>query len=557
MAVFLYMLQTLFALSQFPGSRRFLCAQRQCQEIQEQLLRSYLRQNRETTFGREHDFREIDDITGYRQHVPIRNYQEFLPYLHHIQTGQQGILTAEDVLSFHPTGGTTGTKLIPYTQTLKQEFQRALAPWLWDIFRNFPAIRRGKTYWTITPPGKRRETESQDIPAGFDEDASYFGWKGYFLSHLFAVPSWVTLLEQIENFQFLTLYFLLQARELRWMSIWSPTFFLVLLEQLDRNAEGLLSSIYEGGLKLPKPESLNIHLTDFPKPVRYETKKRARELEQILSLPESQRYRKIWPNLIFVSLWRDAYASHPAQQFATLFPDTHFQGKGVLATEGVVSIPCHAVSKQGGAGCLPAFTSHFLEFMAEDGETYCLWELQAGKQYEVILTTGGGFYRYAIGDLVSVEGFYEGLPLLKFIGRKGRTSDLVGEKLEECFVTHTLEQALAAYPIAFSFLLIAPEIEDQTRGYVVFIESSEDEERLLQLTQTLDRLFMRNVQYEVAIRLGQLIPLRLVKINRNGAAKYLQRCLANGQKLGDIKPLSFDTRTGWQDIFEETPETSL
>lgn len=543
MAVFPYLIQTLFACSQFPGSKRFLRAQRQGKAIQEQILRNYLRKNRETKFGQEHGFREIHDISGYRQRVPIRHYQEFLPYLHQIQAGQQGVLTMEGVLSFHPTGGTTGTKLIPYTRTLQQEFQRALAPWLWDIFLNFPAIRKGKTYWTITPPGKRRDTQPQEIPTGFDDDASYFGWKGYFLQHLFAVPSWVTLSEQIENFHFLTLYFLLQNRELRWMSIWSPTFFLVLTEQLHRNAECLLSSLYEGTLKLPKPENLPLKFQACP------MKKRARELEQIFGLPESERCRKIWPYLTFVSLWKDAYARHPAQQLAALFPDTHFQGKGLLATEGVISIPFHTVSKHGGTGCLPAFTSHFLEFVAEDGETYCLWELQAGKRYEVILTTGGGLYRYAIGDLVTVEGHYHGLPLLKFIGRRDRTSDLVGEKLEEPFVNHALERALTACPITFSFLLIAPEVEEHSRGYILFVESPEEEERLRQFSHTLDRLFMANFQYGIAIKLRQLVPLRLFRINRNGAAKYLQRCLKSGQKLGDIKPLSFDTRTGWQDVF--------
>ena len=65
---------------------------------------------------------------------------------------------------------------------------------------------------------------------GFDEDIAYFGWKSRLLGNIFAVPSWSTQLHSIENFRFLTLYFLLKERNVRWMSLWSPTFLLVVVE---------------------------------------------------------------------------------------------------------------------------------------------------------------------------------------------------------------------------------------------------------------------------------------------------------------------------------------
>ncbi len=513
--------------------------------MQNGLMQAIVRQNEATVFGKEHSFHGIRDLATYRKHVPIRTYQDFLTYIRQIQAGNTQVLTAEPVLLMHPTGGTTGTKLIPYTAALKREFQRALAPWIVNMAASFPDILHGQTYWTITPPKKRIAEHAQEIATDFEEDSAYFGWKGLLLGQLFAVPSWVTQMTRMENFRFLTLYFLLRADNLRWLSIWSPTFLLVLLEELDRHAERLLASLRDGWPDLPEPETLPIPLKRRP------NKARVIALEQALRLPPSERYQAIWPRLSLVSLWKDGASAFPARQLQAFFPKVYFQGKGLLATEGVISIPLQGIVSNGETACVPAFTSHLLEFVSErDGEARWLWELEEGRTYAVILTTGGGFYRYDIGDLVRVEGFWRGLPLLRFIGRKGRHSDLVGEKLEERFVNTAIEQALQSCPIRWSFLLLAPEIKGNQRGYVAFIESEEDERQLSEFIHILEGELCGNFQYDVARRLKQLELLRLFRVARNGAQTYLQRGLDAGQKLGDIKPALFDVRLDWEKWFE-------
>ena len=505
--------------------------------MQNSLMQTIVRKNAATVFGREHSFREIRDLAAYRKHIPIRTYQEFLPYIRQIQAGNAQVLTADPVLLLHPTGGTTGTKLIPYTAGLKREFQRALAPWIVNMASQFPAILHGQTYWTITPPSTRS--------ADFEEDSAYFGWKGLLLGELFAVPSWVTQMKQMENFRFLTLYFLLRADNLRWLSIWSPTFLLVLLEELDCHAERLLASLRDGWPALPEAETFPVRQK------RRSNKARANALEQALRLPLSERYQAIWPRLSLVSLWKDGASAFPARQLQACFPNAYFQGKGLLATEGVISIPLQGIVSSRETACVPAFTSHLLEFVPEqDGEACWLWELEDEQTYAVVLTAGGGLYRYDIGDLVRVEGFWRGLPLLRFIGRKGRHSDLVGEKLEETFVNAAIEQTLRRCPIHWRFLLLAPEIKERRRGYVAFIESEEEERQLLKFVQTLEAELCGNFHYDVARRLKQLEPLRLVRVARNGAQTYLQRGLDAGQKLGDIKPALFDIRSDWEKWFE-------
>jgi hypothetical protein len=352
MAVLPFLFQHAFILTQTPDAWRYAAAVARARQVQERLLRDTLRRNQDTLFGRQYRFDAIRSVDDYRRQVPVLTYQELQPYLDRIHAGQPHILTREPVRYFLPTGGTSGTKLIPYTETLKREFQRGLAPWLTDIARAFPHILGGKTYWSVTPPGHRLATlPVSAIPIGFEDDAAYLGWTGALLGQIFAAPSWLTHVRSLENFRFLTLYFLLREANLRWVSVWSPTFWLVLLQELPTHAEALLASLRDGRLYLPEQESLPAPCAPKPLP------QRAVRLEICFAAAPAERYAQIWPRLRFLSLWRDAYARHSAEQVQQLFPQASVQGKGLLATEGVMTIPLHAAG-----GCVPAITSHVLEF---------------------------------------------------------------------------------------------------------------------------------------------------------------------------------------------------
>ena len=63
----------------------------------------------------------------------------------------------------------------------------------------------------------------------------------------------------------------------------------------------------------------------------------------------------------------------------------------------------------------------------------------------MILTTSGGLYRYRLKDIVRVTGFAGSVPLIKFMGKQDKVSDLFGEKLNERFVQDTFS-ALGLVP---------------------------------------------------------------------------------------------------------------
>ena len=75
--------------------------------------------------------------------------------------------------------------------------------------------------------------------------------------------------------------------------------------------------------------------------------------------------------------------------------------------------------------------SSFFEFRDaqaddDDNNTITMDQLEVGKEYEVILTNLGGFYRYKIQDVIRVLGFYNNLPLITFAYRKGQLANAAG-----------------------------------------------------------------------------------------------------------------------------------
>jgi hypothetical protein len=231
-----------------------------------------------------------------------------------------------------------------------------------------------------------------------------------------------------------------------------------------------------------------------------------------------------WPHLRVISCWADANAAAPAAALAKKFPHAKIQPKGLLSTEGFVTIPYDGEN-------VLAYRSHFYEFR-DGGDVRLAHELDIGRRYEVVITTGGGLTRYATEDIVEVKGYRGQAPILEFIGRASHISDHFGEKLNEIFVRERLQRALRDVPHAFAMLAC------DGNAYVLYLESEAPID-----VAALDASLRESHHYDLARRLGQLTPLRLHRVH-NAAATYL-RIKSATQPLGTIKIPALDRDQGW------------
>lgn len=335
-------------------------------------LDSLLAANAGTRYLRAHG--SPRDETEFRARIPVVSHQDLLPDLLRIQDGAADVLFAGRPVAYERTSGSAGgAKVIPYSAAGLDDFRGALIPWLIDGTRRYHVT--GRAYFSISPATRPPE-HLNGVPVGLS-DAAYLGdAAAQILGQVAAVPFGIAAITDVGRWRQETLAHLAAARDLEFISCWSPTFLLRLLD-------------------------------DLPDP------------------------REIWPQLKLVSCWADAGSSSFAAQLAERVAHAHVQPKGLISTECAVSIP-------DSSDRAVLSTRGFFEFERE-GIISLAHRLEIGSTYEVIATTASGLYRYRTGDRVCVEAYApDGRPYLTFVGRSELTSDLVGEKLTETFVAECL-----------------------------------------------------------------------------------------------------------------------
>lgn len=84
---------------------------------QENILKNLLKTGRNTEFGKESRFQEVNNFEEFKQSVPIRDYEQLKPWIERIKQGKHNILWRGLPEYFAKTSGTTsGTKYIPITK---------------------------------------------------------------------------------------------------------------------------------------------------------------------------------------------------------------------------------------------------------------------------------------------------------------------------------------------------------------------------------------------------------------------------------------------------------
>lgn len=425
-----------------------------------------------TEFGRAHCFGSIRRPEEFREAIPPGNYEDHRSWIERAANGERGVAACGEVLGFERTSGTSSRpKWIPLTEGLQEQFARGLAAWFGGWRTRRPEVFSGRAYWALSPAGMAAETTPGGLPVGMAGDAAYFpDAVGARLAEWLVVPGLSGGLSTLFDE---TAEALLATPDLSLVSVWSPTFLLGIDAAVERRRPG-------------------------------------------------KRWSDLWPKLALASCWADASSAPWIPLLRERLGKVGIEPKGLLATEGITSLP----DEIDGSPRLAA-ECHWHEFLDEAGRFTELRDLKPGCDYEVLLTTAGGLFRYRSGDRVRVTAA-GALPRLRFTGRGGSTSDLVGEKLHE-------NEVLAAFLATGERGLLAAD--PRRPGYDLWLEEG---------TRAADlvALLRRNPYFDQALRLHQLPPPALRRLPPGWPLK-LAASLATlrGARVGDVKlPLLVTTQ---------------
>ncbi len=261
-------------------------------------LKRIIERNKSSEYGLKHNFEEIKSIEQYKLQVPLRDYNDYFPYIERMARGEKNILVSEPIEYFSHTSGTTGSqKLIPSTKSSRRKASKYMA-----ILTSRYAYKNFKSNWTfgrglmLADIVKTSYTEA-GIPICSGTSGGFNSIKRM-IPYLYTSPLEVMKITDKHTALYLHCLFALKDRSLSFISSVFISNVLDFFRLMEKSKKELIKDIKEGRINRALPledkvrKSLNILL--FPDAARGE------EVFQEFNKGFKGVARRLWPKLSYI-----------------------------------------------------------------------------------------------------------------------------------------------------------------------------------------------------------------------------------------------------------------
>lgn len=495
--------------------------------------------NENTEFGREYSFSSISTIDDYRTRVPIRRYNDFVPYIERIFKGEKNILTAADVSMFGVTSGTSAeAKYIPLTRPFTLEHHASHLVWMFNMIAARDEGVVGQIFSMVSPAVQGYTPAG--VPYGSSSGKQYRE-QSVPIRMLHPVPYDVCRISDSEAKYYVTLAFALKA-DLRVVNSVNPSTLVMLAGMLKDWSEPLLEDIKTG--KLHNAPGLTAEETALYNRLFKADALRSGRLREVLKCEGSLTPAGAWANLRAINTWQGGNAPFYLGKVKELWGDVPQRCLGLRATEGTFSIPLEDHSPSG----VIAVGGHFMEFVPDDGHqeisedspTLLAHELETGKKYRLIITTSSGLYRYDLGDIVEVTGMRANTPEIAFLHKAGGVLSVTGEKVYADQAVMAMAEASGKISFTVADFTLTYAIHEGAVSYKLYLElaAEQKDEEIRELVSLFDAELQRiNLEYREKRDSGRLRKPFAVILKKGSYDNYRNRLVVQGKPDGQIKPL--------------------
>uniref|UniRef100_A0A803QK88 Uncharacterized protein n=1 Tax=Cannabis sativa TaxID=3483 RepID=A0A803QK88_CANSA len=175
-----------------------------------------------------------------------------------------------------------------------------------------------------------------------------------------------------------------------------------------------------------------------------------------------------------------------------------------------------------------------------EDEPVPLSQVKVGQEYEIVLTTFTGLYRYRLGDVVEVAGFHNGTPKLNFLCRRKLLLTVNIDKNTEKDLQIVVEKGSELLTSKAKAELVDftshAEVAKQPGHYIIYweIKGDADERVLKECCGEMDASFVDH-GYVVSRRTNSIGPLELCIVERGTFKKILEHFIGNGAAMSQFK----------------------
>ena len=463
-------------------------------EDQDAILKSLIKNGKDTEFGKQHHLASVTNHAEFAAAVPVRDYEEFRPFIQKIKEGKHNILWKGKPIYFAKTSGTTsGIKYIPITKdSIDNHIDTARNALLCYMAEsgNYD-FAKGKMIFLSGSPELERIA---DIPTG--------RLSGIVNHH---IPKYLRTNQ-------------LPSYETNCIEDWETKLDKIVEETLKQDMT-LISGI---------PPWMQMY---FDRLIEKGNKKVAELFPNFSIMVQGGVNFDPYKAKLFESIGKkiDCIELFPASEGFFAFQDSQKAEGLLLNTNSGIYFEF-----------IPAN-----EIFNENPTRLSLHDVKVGENYALIISSNAGLWGYNIGDTVK---FVNTDPYrLVVSGRIKHFISAFGEHVIGEEVEHALLKAAEEENIKITEFTVAPNIS-QNAGksfHEWFIEFENRPADMIAFTEKIDNnLRMKNVYYDDLIRGNILEKLQIKQIRKNGFIDYMKSVgklggqnkvprLSNDRKIAD------------------------
>ncbi|KAL4304742.1 hypothetical protein HN51_038880 [Arachis hypogaea] len=180
-------------------------------------------------------------------------------------------------------------------------------------------------------------------------------------------------------------------------------------------------------------------------------------------------------------------------------------------------------------------------------EMFDLSSVEVGKMYEIVVTTYGGFYRYRLGDVVRILGFYNSSPEVEFVMRAPKAASEILTERDLISAIDNFQLSLRGAMMRIQIVEFASFLDQESRPkqLKVFVEVQEEsdfmedkqEESIRTLRSCITSLEgSLGALYKVEKVKGQLGNLMVFILRPGAFDKLYEVAIRNGTPASQYKP---------------------
>lgn len=498
-------------------------------KVQQLVLSSILKNAENSEYGKQYNFSTNSSIADFREDLPVTTWKDYATYSQLMTEGATDLLFDGAPDSFILSSGTTGeSKYIPETLLGKDAKSFVSMTRMMLLNRAVPQVSMNSCIFPLVNINTTLVTTPCGIKCSYASGASIGGGLSSEKAKAIAFPPSILWVKDENALSYLTMRFTIEQENVNSVMGNNAQALISLITVADTHKDMIIADIRDGKVSYPMSEEDTATIASAiaelkPNPAR------ASYLEEGITSGRPFNPSLWWNNLHLAAFWCSASVGISLSELLPQLPKgvkTFDVGYG--ASELKINLPLEIGKGDG----LLSTTTAFYEFIPAGNEnkteTLLAHELTIGNEYEIVVTTYSGLYRYQMNDIVKCTGYIGNTPRIEFICKGGDVSNIAGEKISGLYILDQARTVLESKNI--KLIRLQAKADYQSKNYIIYIEADRIPDT--SIDAEIDNLLQLNhIVYKTVIEKGMLYSVKVIWMKR-GWQDELYRQKKAGREIG-------------------------